>query len=164
MNLAWFRALEISATGLTAERLRMDVIANNLANANTTRTVEGGPYRRQVAVLGAREAAPPVGFSNLLARAVQTAGVPLPGFTGPEPVPAGAGVRVLGIVRDTRPFQLKYDPAHPDADASGYVRLPNVDPVTEMVDLISASRAYEANVTALNAAKSMAARALEIGR
>lgn len=128
-----FHALEVAASGLTSERLRLDVIANNLANVNTTRTPDGGPYQRQMAVVASR------------------------------PVETG-GVRVLGIVRDLTPPVQKYDPAHPDADAAGYVLLPNVNVVTEMVDLISASRAYEANVTAMNAVKQMMLKALEIGR
>ncbi len=135
------RTFTISASGMTAERLRMDTIANNLANANTTRTADGGPYRRQVPVFAARETA-------VLARPG--------GFAG--------GVRVLGIRHDPSPPRMVYDPAHPDANEEGYVAMPNVDVVREMVDLITASRAYEANVTAFNTAKSMAMRALDIGR
>jgi flagellar basal-body rod protein FlgC len=151
--IRWFSALETSASALTAERLRMDVIANNIANAETTRTPEGGPYRRQMVVLGSRPS-----FAATLQGA------------GGQAQPAGAadsvgrGVRVVQIVQDQRPFKLKYDPTNPDADANGYVQLPNVETVTEMVDLISASRAYEANVTALNAFKSMVSAALQIGR
>ncbi|MBO8141911.1 MAG: flagellar basal body rod protein FlgC [Firmicutes bacterium] len=134
-------AFSISASGMTAERVRMDTIANNLANANTTRTPEGGPYRRQVPVFAAREwpSWQRMGF-------------------------AGAGVRVVAIREDPGPFRLVYDPHHPDAGPDGYVRMPNVDVVREMVDLISATRAYEANVSAFNAAKTMAMRALDIGR
>lgn len=139
------RSFAISASGMTAERLRMDTIANNLANANTTRTADGGPYRRQVPVFAAREAARP------------GAGRRASTFTG-------MGVRVVGIARDTQPARLVYDPQHPDADENGYVHMPNVDVVREMVDLISASRAYEANITSFNTAKSMAMRALDIGR
>jgi len=127
-----FGAIDISASALTAERLRLDVIAENLANAGTTRTAEGGPYRRKVVLFAPR------------------------GGVG--------GVRVVGIARDPSPFRLRYDPGHPDADAAGYVRLPNVDVVKEMVDLITATRAYEANVTAIGAAKAMFQRALDIGR
>lgn len=145
-----FRALEISASGLTAERLRMDLIANNIANVDTTRTAEGGPYRRQRPLLQSRGDTSPFGR---LVRLVT-------GRMGET----GEGVRVVGISRDVRPPKLRYDPSHPDADVNGYVALPNVDIVTEMVDLITASRAYEANVTAADAAKSMALRALEIGR
>lgn len=148
-----FSALETSASALTAERLRMDVIANNIANVSTTRTPEGGPYRRQMVVLGSRPS-----FSAALQEASGQAG-------GADPTArVGRGVRVVQIVQDQRPFKLKYDPTHPDADANGYVQLPNVETVTEMVDLISASRAYEANVTALNAFKQMVSTALQIGR
>lgn len=152
--IRWMKALETSASGLTAERLRMDVVANNIANANTTRTAEGGPYRRQMVILGARPS-----FAQALAEASGQA----PQVTDGADL-IGRGVRVVQVVQDTRPFKLKYDPTHPDADANGYVRLPNVETVTEMVDLISATRAYEANVTALNAFKSMVTAALQIGR
>lgn len=139
------RSFAISASGMTAERLRMDTIANNLANANSTRTADGGPYRRQVPVFAARES------SRVDARR--------------RPAEfSGMGVRVIGISQDTQPARLVYDPQHPDADENGYVYMPNVDVVREMVDLISASRAYEANITSFNTAKSMAMRALEIGR
>jgi flagellar basal-body rod protein FlgC len=144
--VALFRGLDISASGLTAERLRMDVIASNVANAVSTRSDRGGAYRRIVAVLGAREDGE---------RVYRPSG---------EVTFRGAGVRVLRLVEDPSPFRLIYDPVHPDARADGYVEMPNVDPVTEMVDLISATRAYEANVTVLNAAKQMAMKALEIGR
>src|SRR5690606_4754241 len=139
------RSCAISASGMTPERLRMDIIANNLANAKTTRTAEGGPYRRQVPVYAPRE------MSRALARRSGVA------FTG-------MGVRVVGIYEDDAPPRLVYDPQHPDADENGYVQMPNVDVVREMVDLISASRAYEANITAFNTAKSMAMRALDIVR
>lgn len=152
--IKWFSALETSASGLTAERLRMDIIANNIANANTTRTQEGGPYRRQMVVLGNRPS-----FSEVLAEAGGNAAAD----AGVEAA-VGQGVRVLRVVADQRPFKMKYDPTHPDADKNGYVQLPNVETVTEMVDLMSASRAYEANVTALNAFKSMVTTALQIGR
>jgi flagellar basal-body rod protein FlgC len=144
------RSIETSASGLTAQRLRLDIIANNIANASSTRTgkLEANgdqiPYRRQRPVFAAR---PPVtSFRDELAKAV------------------GNGVRVIAIEEDPSEFKMVYDPHHPDANADGYVRLPNVDTVVEMVDMISASRAYEANVTAINAAKSMAMKALEIGR
>lgn len=144
-----FRAIETSASGLTAERLRLDTIANNLANANTTRGPNGGPYRRQVPVFAPRTAGNP--FSSILAAA---------GVHGQ----VGRGVRVVAVVEDSSPPKMTYDPGHPDADANGYVARPNVDVVTEMVDMIAATRAYEANVTAINAAKTMALRALDIGR
>lgn len=130
-------AIQTSASALTAERLRMDLIANNIANVNTTRTPEGGPFRRQLALFASRK--------------------------GHDPK-VGQGVRVVGITESNEPPRLVYDPGHPDANAEGYVAMPNVNIVTEMVDLITASRAYEANVMAINAAKEMAAKALEIGR
>lgn len=149
-----FDAIEASASGLTAQRLRLEVISSNIANAETTRTREGTPYRRRAPVFAPR------GDGSFLAllRSRMSRGDP-GGSSGPF-----NGVRVLGIVADSSPFKVKYDPGHPDADERGYVRLPNVDVVTEMVDMIDATRAYEANVTAIQAAKSMAIRALEIGR
>jgi flagellar basal-body rod protein FlgC len=134
-----FSALDISASGLHAERVRMDVIANNLANVNSTRTPEGGPFRRQLVILK--------GMSQ---------GVPTDG--------TGGGVRVAGVVDDPTPFPLVYNPGHPDADAQGYVQMPNVNVVEEMVDMMTALRAYEANVTAIDATKSMLGRALDIIR
>lgn len=158
--IKWFSALETSASGLTAERLRMDIISNNIANANSTRTEDGGPYRRQMAVLGSRPS-----FATMLGQAAGAQpGAAGSGDPGDPGLHVGRGVRVLQVVTDMRPFKVKYDPSHPDADENGYVQLPNVDTVTEMVDLISASRAYEANVTALNAFKSMVTSALQIGR
>lgn len=144
-----FNSLQVSASGLTAQRVKLDVIANNLANASATRTPEGGPYQRKVVVLGAR--GNDAGFGGVLGSAIGRASV-------------GSGVQVMGIRNDTAPFKLHYDPSHPDAGPDGYVRMPNVDTVMEMVDLIAASRAYEANVTAFNAGKQMALKALEIGR
>jgi flagellar basal-body rod protein FlgC len=149
----WFAALESSASGLTAERLRMDVISNNIANANTTHTVQGGPFRRQMVILGSRGS-----FSDSLEASMGKTSV------SDAADQVGQGVRVLQITSDQRPFKVQYDPSHPDADKNGYVQLPNVDTVTEMVDLISASRAYEANVTAMNAFKSMVSSALQIGK
>lgn len=143
-----FSSMEISASGLTAQRLRMDVISNNIANVNTTRTEEGGPYRRQRVVFQERKR--DITFRDLL--------------EGSYLKQMGAGVRVVAIEEDPSPFKLVYDPSHPDADDNGYVRMPNVNIVTEMVDMISATRSYEANVTAINAAKSMINKALEIGR
>ncbi|WP_227767254.1 flagellar basal body rod protein FlgC [Zhaonella formicivorans] len=137
-----FNSLAISATGLTAERLRMDLISSNIANINTTRTAEGGPYRRKVAV-----------FAEQLEQAL-----------GSRQGYRGKGVQVAAIVQDNSPDKLVYDPSHPDADPQGYVHLPNINIVTEMVDLITATRSYEANVTVLNAGKAMAMKALEIGR
>ena len=146
-----FDAINISATGLTAQRLRMDVIAKNIANVNTTRTENGLPYRRQVVVF--EENCKNKAFSSFLSQESRRLFFK-----------DGGGVRVRGIENDKSPFKRVYDPGHPDADADGYVLMPNVDTVIEMVNMISATRAYEANVTALNAAKGMAQRALEIGR
>ncbi len=133
-----FDALEISASGLTANRAWMDVIADNIANASTTRTAEGGPYRRRDVV-----------FGTVLASSSPSTG-------------EGQGVRVVGIVEDTSPLKLEYNPGHPDANADGYVQLPNVNPVTEMVDMMVASRAYEANATAIESAKAMVGRMIDI--
>ena len=130
-----FDALSISSTGMSAERLRMDVIAENLANADTTRTATGGPYQRQEVVL---EQATP-SFGEVL-----------------------GGVQVAGIVNDPSPPRMVYDPGHPDADKNGYVKMPNVNPVNEMVDLITAQRSYEANVTAMSAAKQMITKSLDV--
>ncbi|MDR3563811.1 MAG: flagellar basal body rod protein FlgC [Negativicutes bacterium] len=144
--MSMFGAIDASASGLTAERLRMDVISNNLANANTTRTADGGAYRRQMVVFQSRDGGSP--FGQMLSSQLS----------------AGSGVRVVGIVKDNSPFRKVYDPNHPDANKDGYVDMPNVNMVSEMVDMMTATRAYEANVTAVNAAKSMAMKALEIGR
>jgi flagellar basal-body rod protein FlgC len=137
-----FSALDISASGLMAQRIRLNVVAENLANAETTRTADGGPYRRKLVLLGGEG----------------------PSFAETLDATQGSGVRVLGVQESPDPPRLIHQPAHPDADAAGYVALPNINPVLEMVDLLSASRAYEANVTAIQAAKSMIAKALEIGR
>jgi flagellar basal-body rod protein FlgC len=147
--MSLFGGLEISASGLTAERLRMDVTAENLANAQTTRGANGQPYRRKEVVL--QEA--PGSFGASLSQAMGG------GQSG-----SSGGVQVSGVVEDSSPLKRVYDPGHPDADAQGYVSMPNVDTVTEMVDLISASRAYEANVTAMNAAKQMFSHTLELLR
>lgn len=143
-----------SASALTMNRLRMDVISSNVSNANTTRAQlvngEWQPYRRKmvhIAPEGERA------FSNVLQKAMSS-----------NQSSNLGGVKVTGIVEDQTPFQLLFDPTHPDADQDGYVRLPNVDIAKEMVDLISATRSYEANVTTFNAAKSMFSKALEIGK
>jgi flagellar basal-body rod protein FlgC len=145
--MGMFDALEISSSGLTAERLRMDVTAQNLANAQTTRGADGQPYRRKEVVLAERQAGG--GFGAALQGAM--AGKP-------------GGVEVTAITEDQTPLKQVYDPSHPDADANGYVQMPNVDTVAEMVDLISAQRAYEANVTAMQAAKQMFSKTLELLR
>ena len=147
-----FDSLAISASGLSAERLRMDVTAENLANAQSTQGPDGQPYRRKSVVLQA--VGGQGGFAQALAEAQGTQ------ETGPAP----GGVQVAAIVQDPTPGKRVYDPGHPDADAQGYVTMPNVDSVTEMVDLISASRAYEANTTAMQTAKQMFSKTLELLR
>jgi flagellar basal-body rod protein FlgC len=151
--MGFFDSLDVSASGLTAERLRMDVTAENLANAQTTRGANGQPYRRKEVVL---QEIPQGGFGASLAAAMG-------GQAGAGPALPG-GVEVAGIVEDATPYKTVYDPGHPDANAQGYVRMPNVDTVTEMVDLISASRAYEANVTAMQTAKQMFTKTLDLLR
>jgi len=144
-----FSAFKITASGLTAQRLRMDVVAANVANAETTRTAEGGPYQRKVVVFSTQE--PQKQITPLAARfASRTA--------------ATSGVRVEAILSDESPGHRVYDPDHPDADAEGFVTYPNVNVVTEMTDMLSATRSYEANVTVFNALKAMALKALDIGR
>lgn len=157
MNL--FAAFEISGSGLTAERLRMDTIANNIANANTTRTAFGGPYRRQEVVFSPRQNVQPFFL-------LPSEGLDKVSKSGDDNLESqiGEGVKVDAVVSDNSPPKLVYDPGNPDADAKGYVAMPNVNVVNEMVDLISASRAYEANVNAINSAKSMHASALSIGK
>jgi flagellar basal-body rod protein FlgC len=140
-----FSAIETSASGLTAERLRLDLIASNLANAETTRTENGGPYVRKVAIYAPRGAK--YSFRDILSTK----------FSG-----VSQGVQVVGIREDQTPFRSVYSPGHPEADEDGYVTYPNVDVVTEMVDMVAATRAYEANVTAIEAAKTMAQRALDL--
>ncbi|HEY3109801.1 MAG TPA: flagellar basal body rod protein FlgC [Chloroflexota bacterium] len=152
--MSFFSALRTSASGLTAQRLRMDLISNNIANAETTRTDAGGAYRRQMALFSPKSDRN-VPFFKLLRGDAQPGGA------------AGSsveGVQTLRIVEDQAPMRMVYDPAHPDANADGYVEYPNVNPITEMTDMLSATRSYEANVTVLNAAKAMAQRALDIGR
>ncbi|BFH63872.1 flagellar basal body rod protein FlgC [Paenibacillus donghaensis] len=142
----------ISASGLTAQRLRMDVISSNIANAETTRaSVVNGqavPYRRKMVVFSPNES----NFANMLQAQMDKGNS------------SARGVKVTAIQEDSAPFKPVYNPSHPDADAEGYVYMPNVDMTKEMVDLISASHSYNANVTALNASKAMVMKALEIGR
>jgi flagellar basal-body rod protein FlgC len=145
--MGMFDAIDIAASGLTAERLRMDVTAENLANAQSTRTPGGGPYRRKVVVLQQAQ----TGFAGELAGVIGSSSAP-------------AGVEAAGIVDDKDPLRRVYDPGHPDADAEGYVLMPNVNPVSEMVDLIDASRAYQANVTALQTTKTAFTKTIELLR
>ncbi|MBS1678706.1 MAG: flagellar basal body rod protein FlgC [Actinobacteria bacterium] len=142
-----FDALNISASGLTAQRLRMDVSSANLANAQSTRTPAGGPYRRQDVVL--QEAAGNGSFAGALRGALGA---------GAEP----AGVEVAAIVPDTTPLRQVYEPGNPAANARGYVEMPNVNPVEEMTDLIDASRSYQANVTAMQTTKQVFAKTIEL--
>ena len=150
--MGMFSSINISGSALTAQRLRMDVISSNMANADTTRAKqvngEWEPYRRKMVSFSTQN----LSFGDQLSTAMKG--------TSSE----SGGVRVNQIVEDQTPFQLVYDPSNPDAGADGYVKMPNVDPLKEMVDLMSATRSYEANVTVLNANKSMLMKALEIGR
>jgi flagellar basal-body rod protein FlgC len=148
-----FSSIDISGSGLSAQRLRMDVISNNIANVNTTRTENGDAFRRSMVILRPKNDER-VYKSPFLPDALKT--------------PAGNGVKVVEIKEDTAPLRLVYDPDNPDAIKSGpkqgYVEYPNVNIVTEMVDMISASRAYEANISSIQNAKSMFAKAMEIGK
>jgi flagellar basal-body rod protein FlgC len=146
-----FDAIDVAGSGLSAERLRMDTTAGNLANAQTTEGADGQPYRRREVVL---QEASGSSFGSILTGAI----------AGTSAAQEPAGVQVAGIVEDPSPPRRVYDPGHPDADAQGYVSLPNVNPVTEMVDLISASRSYEANVTAMQSAKTLFSKTLELLR
>jgi len=148
-----FSSINTSASGMTADRVRMDVIADNMANVNTTRTTEGGPFRRSRVIMRPRVEGP-YWRSPFLPKTMDNG--------------VGRGVRVVEIQKDsTKPNPLRYDPTHPDAiksgDRAGYVELPNVDIVTEMVDMISASRSYEANAAVIEGTKAMFQRALSIG-
>ena len=148
-----FDSFSINASGLTAERYRMDVISENIANSETTRTEDGTPYVRKVVTFQERQD-PVASFSSMLAstRSKYNRFV-------------GNGVRVSGLYKDeTTEMKMVYDPSHPDADENGYVWYPNVDIVTEMTNLIDASRAYEANATSFNTTKQIALKGLEIGQ
>ena len=143
----YFNTFAVSGSGLTAERLRIDLIQNNIANMNSTGRPDdpdNQPYKRKIPV-----------FAQILQKEV------LPGYTLPRY--RGAGVRVTRVIDDAQPPRLVYEPDHPHADERGYVAYPNINIANEMLNMITASRAYEANVTALNAAKDMALKALEIG-
>jgi len=139
-----FDSIRISASGLSAERLRMDTISSNIANANTTRGENGQPYIRKIAV-----------FQENLDTAMQSPDDPTGGMLG---------VKAVGLVDDKSPLRQEYDPTNPDANKDGYVTMPNVNILNEMADMISATRSYEANVNALTAEKSMFSKALEIGK
>lgn len=143
----FFSSMRVSASGLEAQTRRMNSISSNIANAETTRTAEGGPYRRQDPIFAAETDRESFGeiLQNQLDESVQ-------------------GVRVVDVHRDERPPRQVYNPSHPEANEDGYVLMPNVNTVEEMANMVSAQRSYEANVTAMGAAKAMAQKALEIGR
>ncbi|MFB5660570.1 flagellar basal body rod protein FlgC [Alteribacillus sp. HJP-4] len=147
-----FSGINSSASALTAQRLRMDVTSANMSNADSTRgrLVDGEwePYRRKMVSISPNE----TGFSSHLNRAMESSGY------------EAEGVKVDSIVEDESPFRRVYQPEHPDADGEGYVELPNVDPLKEMTNMMSATRSYEANITTMNASKNMMLKALEIGR
>ena len=143
-----FQAFNISASGMTAERFRTDIIAENIANVNTTSTPEGGPYRRKIVTFAEKDVTPFSQFYSTSKNAV-----------------IGNGVKVNRVTADYETeFTMEYDPSNPDADENGYVSYPNVNTVTEMTNLISSTRAYEANATAFEASKSIAETGLTIGR
>lgn len=146
--MAMFQAFNISASGMTAERFRTDIIAENIANVNTTSTESGGPYRRKIVTFQER---PVTSFSQY--------------YSASKNAAIGNGVKVTSVREDKETdFIMEYDPAHPDADENGYVSYPNVNTVTEMTNLIDSTRAYEANATAFEATKSMAQTGLSIGQ
>jgi len=140
-------ALQISSSALSAQRLRMDVISSNLANISTTRSPEGGPYRRREVVFASQPADTSFGetLKTAMDNSLQT-------------------VEVTDVIIDSRPPKMIYDPGHPDANTSGYVAVPDINVMEEMVNILSATRSYEANVAVVNATKSMVTKALEIGR
>ena len=145
--MGMFTAFDISATGMTAERYRMDIISQNVANANTTRTEDGTPYRRKIVVFEEKNGK--TTFNHVLKKERDRY--------------SGAGVKVTGVYEDNKTeMKMVYDPSHPDADENGYVTYPNVDTVTEMTNLIDASRAYQANATAFEASKNIATTGLNM--
>jgi len=148
--MSFWQALRIGSSGLTAQRLRLDLISNNIANAQTTRTEKGGPYQRQDVVFM------PEGINSSLPQPVAARRNGLSNLQG--------GVRAVEITTDTTAGPRVYDPTHPDADANGYVSYPNVDIVVEMTNMLSATRSYEANLASVEAVKRMALKALEIGK
>ncbi len=148
--MGMFTAFDISASGLTAQRYRMDIISQNVANANTTRTQNGDPYVRKVVYFEEKGVRGSDTFSHVLNSVSKNY--------------AGKGVKVAKVLEDkVTPQNMVYDPSHPDADENGYVMYPNVNIITEMTNLIDASRSYEANATAFDAAKAMAQQGLQIG-
>ncbi|EIA83649.1 flagellar basal body rod protein FlgC [Campylobacter coli] len=163
--MAYLSDFDISGYGLSAQRFRMNVISSNIANANTTRTAEGGPYRRREVIFKATD------FDKLLNEQINKDNNflkyenPLNDPSSPEEAkPAIQSVVVDKVVRDDKDFRMKYDPSRPDANAQGYVAYPNVNPVIEMADLIEATRAYQANVSAFTSAKTIAQSAIDLLR
>lgn len=145
--MAFLSTMNINASGMTAQRMRLDIVSENIANIETTRTESGEPYKRKVVVLEAQQY---TNFQQALQSAAKNTSY--------------GGVKVTQVLEDQREGKLVYDPSHPDADEEGYVNMPNVDLVKETVDGMAATRAYEANITAFNAVKLMAQKALEIGK
>jgi len=151
--MSFLQSLNISGSGLTAQRLRMDIISENLTNIDTTRTQDGGPYRRQMVVFSSTNQSNTL-FNKMLYNNINEI----------NNSNTTRGVEVSEIIEDEEPFKLAYNPTHPDANEDGYVEMPNVDNLKETVDMMEAVRAYQANITALNAIKQMASKALEIGK
>lgn len=149
--MGFFGSMDASASGLTVERLRMDIISQNLANVDTTRTENGTPYKRKSVLIQSSQ--DNKSFASYLSNSMN-----------PNSLNVGNGVKALRIIEDETEGPKNYDPSHPDADADGYVTMPNVNPVTEMVNMISANRAYEANISALNTSSEMGAKTLSIGK
>lgn len=147
--MSFLNSFDISASGLTAQRQRLDIASENIANTETTRTESGGPYRRKMVVL---QEIPSTSFRSKFNRLLNRTTL------------SKGGVQVTDIVEDARDLNPVYNPEHPDANAEGYVMMPNVDPVKETIDAMSATRSYEANITAFNAMKLMAQKALDIGK
>ncbi|MGN0513557.1 MAG: flagellar basal body rod protein FlgC [Lachnospiraceae bacterium] len=146
-----FTGLNISASGMTAQQLRSDIIAENIANVDTTRTEDGTPYRRKNVVFVEKNNNKLASFDSVLTAASKSI--------------AGQGVKISRVIEDNKTaMKMTYDPSHPDADENGYVTYPNVNVVTEMTDLIDATRSYEANITAFNATKTMLSKGLEVGK
>lgn len=175
--MSFFNSMNTSASGLTAQGVRLDIIAQNIANADTTRTAEGGPYRRQAVIFEERNT--PFGgfagmFASIMNPTLSTTPIgtrpPVTGLStigrtvtlGGVPFNASTGVRVNSIVSDDTPGPMVFDPSHPDADEYGYVARPNVNIVAEMTNMISASRSYEANITSMNVTRAMINRTMEI--
>ena len=148
--MSFLSTFNISASGMTAQRLRLDVAAENIANIKTTRTASGGPYRRKMVRLSTTDRSFSSAFKNAETAALRNG--------------KGQGVKATAVLSDETELKAIYEPDHPDADENGYIRVPNIDMVKEITDSMAASRSYEADITAFNATKLMAQRALEIGR